>query len=222
MFAKSLDEEIENQEIDKTRRFNKAQLNIKLDRFGGYDSNTDFYTFKTSFEKLHLQSTPRKLLPDLLKNNYLAEPALTLIETLDDIDTIWTRLKDAYGDAKVMLSRKLHEISKHDLIKTTNAEKLTTELGKVINMMLDTGKLAKDHHIEEHLYYGDGFTRICHLIGDRRTTKFLGSGISVSVVSLKMFKHFQGDDGPLTVHALAWLRSKRGVQCNKAAGWWLH
>ena len=175
VFAKSLDEEIEDQEIDKTRRFNKAQLNIKLDRFGGYDSNTDFYTFKTNFEKLHLQSTPRKLLPDLLKNNYLAEPALTLIETLDDIDTIWTRLKDAYGDAKVMLSRKLHEISKHDLIKTTNAEKLTTELGKVINMMLDTGKLAKDHHIEEHIYYGDGFTRICHLIGDRRTTKFLGS-----------------------------------------------
>ena len=175
VFTKSLDEEIEDQEIDKTRRFNKAQLNIKLDRFGGYDSNTDFYTFKTNFEKLHLQSTPRKLLPDLLKNNYLAEPALTLIKTLDDIDTIWKRLKDAYGDAKVMLSRKLHEISKHDLIKTTNAEKLTTELGKVINMMLDTGKLAKDHHIEEHLYYGDGFTRICHLIGDRRTTKFLGS-----------------------------------------------
>ena len=175
VFAKSLDEEIEDQEIDKTKRFNKAQLNIKLDRFGGYDSNTDFYTFKTNFEKLHLQSTPRKLLPDLLKNNYLAEPALTLIKTLDDIDTIWTRLKDTYGDAKVMLSRKLHEISKHDLIKTTNAEKLTTELGKVINMMLDTGKLAKDHYIEEHLYYGDGFTRICHLIGDRRTTKFLGS-----------------------------------------------
>ena len=87
-------------EIDKTRQFNKAQLNIKLDRFTGYDSKTDSYTFKTNFEKLHFQSTPKKLLPDLLKNNYLAEAALTLIKTQDDIDTIWRQLKDAYGDAR--------------------------------------------------------------------------------------------------------------------------
>ena len=170
-----LEEQIEDQEIDKTKQFNKAQLNIKLDRFTGYDSKTDFYTFKTNFEKIHLQSTPRKLLPDLLKNNNLAEPALTLIKTLDDIDTIWQRLKDAYGDAKVMLSRKLQEIQKLDVIKTNNAEKLTSELSKVINVMLDAKKLCKEHHIEEYLYYGDGFTKICHLIGDRRTTRFLSS-----------------------------------------------
>ena len=30
---------------------------------------------------------------------------------------------------------------------------------------------------------------------------------------------FQGDDGPPTIHALAWLRLKRGVQCNKAGGY---
>ena len=98
-----------------------------------------------------------------------------MIKTLDDNDTIWQWLKDAYGDAKVMLSRKLQEIQKLDVIKTNNAEKLTSELSKVINVMLDAKKLCKEHHIEEYLYYGDGFTKICHLIGYRRTTRFLSS-----------------------------------------------
>ena len=52
--------------------------------------------------------------------------------------------------------RKLQEIPKLDFIKTTNTEKLISELSKVINVMLEVRKLAKDHHIEEHLYYGDG------------------------------------------------------------------
>ena len=75
------------------------------------------------------------------------EPSLTLIKTLDEIDTIWRGLKDAYGDAKVMLSRKLQEISKLDFIKTSNTEKLISELSKVINVMFEVWKLAKDHHI---------------------------------------------------------------------------
>ena len=87
-FTQSLNNEIENQEVDKTRRFNKTQLSIKLEPFSGYDSKSDFYSFRLNFEKLHVQSTPRKLLPDLLKNNYLSEPALTLVKSINDIDII--------------------------------------------------------------------------------------------------------------------------------------
>ena len=45
------------------------------------------------FEKLYSKATPKKMLPDLLKNNYLADPALSLVKILDEIDEIWTRLK---------------------------------------------------------------------------------------------------------------------------------
>jgi len=50
-----------------------------------------------------------------------------------------------------------------------------TSLGKIINMLRDLEKLAYDHHIEEYLYFGDGLIKVYHLLGDRRTTKFLAT-----------------------------------------------
>ena len=88
LFTKALDEEVVRREVDKDLKFNKSQLNIKLERFTGYDSKSDIYTFQSDFEKIHLQSTPTRLLPDLLKNNFLADPALTLVKSLNDIASI--------------------------------------------------------------------------------------------------------------------------------------
>ena len=47
------------------------------------------------------------MLPDLLKNNLLADPALTLVKSVDNIDEIWKRLKQAYGSSKLLLHKKL-------------------------------------------------------------------------------------------------------------------
>ena len=47
------------------------------------------------------------MLPDLLKNNYLENPVLALVKSLDDITEIRTRLHKAYGDARIMLKNKL-------------------------------------------------------------------------------------------------------------------
>ena len=44
--------------------------------------------FQSEFQKLFYKQTPTKLLPDLLKNNYLDEPALTLVKSLENIDEI--------------------------------------------------------------------------------------------------------------------------------------
>lgn len=98
-FAKSLSNEISIRELDKDRTFNKSLLNIKLEKFGGYESKTDYYTFRSNFEKIYLQTTPKRLLPDLLKNIFLEDPALSLVKGLDEIDIIWDRLKLAYGNA---------------------------------------------------------------------------------------------------------------------------
>eukprot|EP00794_Sanderia_malayensis_P010066 gene10066-11094_t len=140
-----------------------------------YSRSLDIEVKQREPDKIHLQSTPKELLPDLLKNNYLLEPASIAVKSLENIDDIWQRLKDAYGDAKIMLSRKLQQLTKLDVIKSTNAEKLASSLGNIINMMRDVGKLAREHHVEEHLYYSDSFSKICHLLGDQRTTKFFAT-----------------------------------------------
>ena len=171
-FSNQLQNAISTRELDKHLDFNKNQLNIKLPRFSGYDSEMDYYTFRSTFEKLHLESTPKNLLPDLLRNNYLKEPAATLVKTLKTIEEIWQRLSQAYGDTKIMLQKKMNHIKSLDLNRK-DPEKSISGLGELINLMHDVATLARTHQIEEYLYYGDGLARIIQLIGDSRTTRFI-------------------------------------------------
>ena len=55
-------------------------LNIKLPKFKGYDSQIDIYTFQLEFEKIYLRSTPKRMLADVLKKNHLNDPALSLVK----------------------------------------------------------------------------------------------------------------------------------------------
>ena len=100
----------EDQELDKEDAFKLSKLNIKLPKFNGHDSVMDFFTFKSTFNKLHSRDVPTRMMPDLIKNNYLDGSALLRVKDLDEIEEIWTRLKDAFGDPKTMLNRKLEEV----------------------------------------------------------------------------------------------------------------
>jgi len=88
-----INSEIKLREIAKEKSFQVSSLNINLSKFSGYDSELDIYTFQFEFEKLYLKTTPKKMLPDLLKYNYLNDPALALVKCVDSIDEMWLRLK---------------------------------------------------------------------------------------------------------------------------------
>ena len=75
-YVTDLKKAIAERDLDKEDIFKESTLNIKLSKFKGYGSATDIYTFKSDFEKLYLRATPKRLLPDLLKNNYLDGSAL--------------------------------------------------------------------------------------------------------------------------------------------------
>ena len=136
----------------------------------------DIYTFQSEFEKLYLKSTPRKMLPDLLKYNHLAEPALSLVKSLDNIDDMWSRLKKAYGDPKTMLNKKLSDVRKIGALwKIKDNEQIKEGLISIINVISDLIKLAKRHNLEGRLYYGDGLDMIYGIMGEARITKWLSS-----------------------------------------------
>ena len=176
-YALQVKEEANKREIDKFESFEASVLNIKLSKFNGYGSALDIYTFQSMFEKLHLKSTPRKLLPDLLKNNFLDNPALMLVKNIEDIDDVWKRLKDAYGDCKIMLKKKLSEVSNLDVLwRIKDPEKITEGLAKIINAMKDLLSLSKKHGIERKLFHGDALDRIYVLLGDGRVTRWLSLG----------------------------------------------
>lgn len=174
-YIQAVNDEISTRKLDKDLHYNKEHLNIKLDKFHGYDSSVDYYTFKDNFEKLYLQSTPAKFLPDLLKNNFLSEPALTLVRSINDIDEIWKRLKVAYGDTKIMLSKKLQLLTKTDLSKIKDPAKLVIAISSLTNMLREIMTMAKRHNIESNLYYGDTLPNVYAHLGDGRLTRFLSS-----------------------------------------------
>ena len=96
---------MESRELHKLETFKASCLNIKLPQFKGYDSAIDISTFQSTFEKLYEKRTPRKTLPDLLINDYLEDPALSLVKSVKDISEIWDQLKSAYGNPKSLLKK---------------------------------------------------------------------------------------------------------------------
>ena len=166
--------EFKAREIEKQKTFKKSLLSIKIPKFKGYDSECDVYTFQDEFEKLHLRDTPKDHLPDLLKNNYLLNPAKLLVTDVHEIDDIWLRLKEAYGDHQIMLSKKLSEIDASLKPKGSNAPpKIVEVLSKIVNVMRDLLKLARRHKIENKLYYGDGLNRIYRQLDGNRRRRWL-------------------------------------------------
>ncbi|XP_066931129.1 uncharacterized protein [Clytia hemisphaerica] len=170
-YQSSLQEEIKTRELDKLDNFKKSQLNIKLPTFTGYDSHIDIYTFNSEFNKL-FSDIPKSYQSDLLKNNHLGKHALELVKNVTDIQDIWTRLKDAFGDRRLLLSNKLSKLNSIDL-KHKDSIKITESLSKVINVMRDLMHLASDHNIENELYYGDALTHLSNKLGQSRMMRWL-------------------------------------------------
>ena len=86
--------ECSRRKLSKEKSFKTSNLNIKLQKFRGYESSADIYTFRSEFEKVYSRSTPRRILPDVLKNNFLEDPALSLVKSLDNINEIWKRFNN--------------------------------------------------------------------------------------------------------------------------------
>ena len=94
-----------DREIDKHQLFKEKIINIKLAKFSGLNSSRDYYTFKNEFEKLYLLTTPKTMLYDILRKNYLEDPALSLVKNVQNIDEIWKRLKN-HMETQKLCSRK--------------------------------------------------------------------------------------------------------------------
>ena len=97
-FQSRVKDEISSRDISKHSTFKESIVKIKLSKFSGFNSKTDIYTFRNDFEKLHLRNTPKCYLPDLFRNNYLEDPALSIVKGENNIDNIWRRLQSSYGD----------------------------------------------------------------------------------------------------------------------------
>ena len=128
------------------------------------------YTFQSEFERLCLPSLHEKLVPHFLKSNYLERDALVLLKNIEDLEIIWTRLKDAFGDAfgdaSLLLKIKSKSIEKTSPIwKLKDEQKLVQALTNLSFVMLKLQSLPDKHDIENNLFYGGDIQKVYEVIG---------------------------------------------------------
>ena len=145
-----------------------------LPKFRGYDSPLDIYSFQAEFEKLISPTVKVNLIPDYLKNNFLEGTALLVVKGIDNLEDIWQRLKNAYGNTENLLKIKLKDIRKDGPIwKIKDPERFVKSLSKLIYALLELQKLAFKHNIENELYYGGSIETIYEIIGFKYRNKFI-------------------------------------------------
>ena len=85
-------------------------------------------------------------------------------------------IKKAYGDTKIMLSKKLTELENLEPIwKIKSPVKIAESLTKIISTIKDLIQLSYRHNIEHKVYNSDALDKIYKLMGDGRMTKWLSS-----------------------------------------------
>ena len=80
--------------------------------------------------------------------------ALQFVKEMHDLDSIWRRLKESFGDVQSLLSRKLSELEKRTpLMKVRGEEKLIQSILRLKNLMAELRKLAESHNIQSSLLF---------------------------------------------------------------------
>ena len=176
-FLKKLHKVIKDRDISERKLKNSAGLKIELKKFKGYESEMDIYTFRSSFKKLIEPNVQETMLADILKKNYLAGAAQTLVFKIEEIDEIWKKLTEVYGDARLMLQNKLSslgKISSFEKLKKDD-EKIASNIMHLLNLISDLAKLATDYGLESELYHGPGLNKILDIMGKEHERKFIKS-----------------------------------------------
>ena len=172
-FSNDLGELIRVKDISEEKLKTSLNLKIELKKFKGYESEIDIYTFRAEFEKLIEPLVRQNLWAYYLKKNYLSGSALTLVETLEDIDKIWETLIGSFGNMKLLLQNKISSLDKQQLWKVSGDEKMGIAIAALLNIMFELVSLAQKFGLEEELYYGGCFEKILSLLGYRRERKFI-------------------------------------------------
>ena len=163
-----------SRDVTEEKLKNLNSLEVELEKFQGYDSKIDIYSFKSDFEKLIQPKHQKCFWIDVLKKNYLDGPALTLVDKLEKIEEIWEKLIESYGNVKLLLQTKMSGINKlGNLDEVEGDEKLAHSLARIINVMTELSTLAEKYNLQNKLYVGGGLEKMFTVIGDTRERRFL-------------------------------------------------
>ena len=173
-YFSGLKAEITKRDLSDEKLKSALTLDLQVPKFSGYDSQLDIFSFKREFGKLVEPYLSKIHWSDTLKWKYLTGPALTLVESMSDISKIWEKLEATYGDVQLLLQNKLISMNKiENLWEVKSDEKRISSISALLNSMTDLSDLAREHSLENDLYYGGGVERVLSIMGTERKRKFI-------------------------------------------------
>ena len=146
----------------KMKYAHSTKFNFKFS--GSLDRNMDYYTFKTKFTKAYTNH-PKNLLVEIITSNHLEGKARECVGSLEDIEEIWQRLKDNFGNTELMLQHHFKKLSQLGLMKTQksfDSKKLYVQ--SLVNVMQDVLDLATEHDLTGNLHYGTQLQKVIALL----------------------------------------------------------
>ena len=150
-------------DLTEEKRKLAEQNQIDIGKFSGAPGE-DFYSFKSLFLKTYAHH-PKSSMVNLLKNNHLKGSAKDSVGSLEDIDNIWKRLKDNFGNTEQML---LHHFGKMNKLGPMHKQKSYTNkkhyIQSLVNAMQDAIDVAVEHGLEGEVHYGPQLRKIVTLL----------------------------------------------------------
>ena len=111
-FLSSISDAIKTRDISEKKLKNSSNMDINLPKFSGHDSDMDIYTFRSEFRKLIEPFAQKCMWDEYLKKNYLKGAAYNLVSKMKNIDEIWKKLFEVYGDTRLILENKISALEK--------------------------------------------------------------------------------------------------------------
>ena len=108
-------------------------MKIELPKFKVYYSEMNIYTFRSEFKKLIEPNVQRGLWSDYLKKNCLAGAAYNLVSKIEEIDDIWGKLIEVYGNTRLLFQNKISSLERFsNLEKLKDDEKIAFTISSML------------------------------------------------------------------------------------------
>ena len=173
LFEVKLHQDIEKLDLSDQMLQLATQTSVDIGKFSGsLDKGLDYYSFKSKFLKAYVNH-PKLLIVERLINNHLEGRAKDCIGSLDDLESIWTRLKDNFGNVEQLLAHHIQKMIKFgSMQKLKSHEQKMHYLQDLVNTMKDTLELAIEHDLENDLHYSTHLTKIVTMLEKHLQSKW--------------------------------------------------
>ena len=146
---------------------------IDVGKFSGVlGVGDDFFTFKSKFTKSY-EDYPKRLLVQCIKNNHLIGKAKDCVGSLEEMDNIWARLLNNFGNTTEMLNhhfRRMNKMGHMSKQKTFTQKKYY--LQALINTMQDAIDVAAEHDLIGEVHYGPQLQKVVAMLENHLQTSW--------------------------------------------------